>query len=61
MDLVEKEKQRCIDAVNAEPEYPGEVSDKMWEAVKDDRDLMREVLRLTVELTKKGIIERIRK
>lgn len=56
----------AINAVNAEPELPGEMSDKMkvvLQKVLDDKDLdlLAELMRIVVKATKKGIRERIKK
>lgn len=52
-------KEKVIKAINDEPEYPGDMPDEMWKALKNDRDAMAKALRLTVQLTKQGIKERL--
>lgn len=47
-------------AIDDEPEYPDEMPDEMWEKIKYDRDAVTEALRLTVQLTKEGIKERLK-
>jgi hypothetical protein len=46
-------------AISAEPELPGDMPEKMWAAVKDDRDAAVELLRIVVRLTKDGISKRL--
>jgi hypothetical protein len=58
-EVARMERDRCLCAVDEEPEYPGDMPDEMWEAIRGDRDAMAEALRVTVRLTKKGIRERI--
>lgn len=53
------ERERCIAAVDAEPELPGDMPDEMWEAARNDRDAMAEAMRIAVRQTKAGIKERI--
>jgi hypothetical protein len=48
-----------LKAVADEPEYPGEMPDEMWAAIKDDRDAATKALQITVRLTKRGIRDRI--
>lgn len=50
---------KVMDAIDAEPELPGEMPDEMWEAIKNDKDAMTELLRITVRATKSGIKNRI--
>ena len=57
---VKAERVRVIKCVNAEPELPGGMPDEMWIKLHNDRDLTQEAFRLTVRLTKKGIISKIR-
>lgn len=42
-------------AVDDEPEYPGEMPNEMYEAIRQHKDTMEEALRITVRLTKKAI------
>lgn len=46
------------DAIDAEPELPGEMPDAMWEAMKD-REYCTEAMRIAVRQTKRGIKERL--
>lgn len=45
----------AFQAVDDEPEYPGEMPDEMYEAIRQHKDTMEEALRITVRLTKKAI------
>ena|SRR5690625_4664752 len=47
-------------AVGEEPELPGDMPDEMWEAIKSDRQVMRESFRIAVRQTKHGILSRIK-
>lgn len=47
-------------AVLDEPEYPGDMPDEMWAALKGDRDACVKAMRATVRLTKRGILARLR-
>lgn len=47
------------DAIDAEPELPGDMPDEMWEKIRIDRELARMAFILTVKATKQGIINRI--
>lgn len=47
-------------AVADEPECPGEMPDEMWMAIRGDRTVAMEAVRLTVRVTKRGIRGRIR-
>jgi len=54
------ERQRCLQAIDDEEEFPGDMPDEMWEALNGcDRQTLTEALRLTVKLTKQGIRERV--
>lgn len=53
------ERDRCLAAVAVEEELPGRMPDEMWEAIRNDRDVMEEALRTAVRLAKQGIKERI--
>lgn len=46
------------EAIDAEPELPGEMPDAMWEAMKD-REYCTEAMRIAVRQTKRGIKERL--
>ncbi len=47
-------------AIKDEPEYPGEPPEEMMEILMSgDRELIIEALRLSVKLTKQGILVRI--
>ena len=52
------ERDRLLAATNSEEEYPGDMPDEMWDAIKGDRDAMTEALRITVRLTKRRIKEK---
>lgn len=53
------ERERCLAAVSAEPELPGDMPDEMWAAINADRDAATEALRIIVRQTKEGIRNRI--
>ena len=53
------ERERCLEAVDAEPELPGEMPDEMWAAIREDRDAAAEAMRIIVRQTKAGIRARI--
>lgn len=53
------ERERCLQAVDDEPELPGDMPDEMWEAIVGDRDATAEAMRVVVRQTKAGIRERI--
>lgn len=48
-----------VKAINDEPELPGEMPDEIYQAVKNDKDALTELVRITVRETKKGILERL--
>jgi|SRR3990167_1372219 len=56
---IQTERDRCLSAVNAEPELPGEMPDAMWKVLSSDRDAATEALRIIVRQTKAGIRGRI--
>jgi hypothetical protein len=58
-EAILKEKNRCIQAVNDEPEFPDEMPDDMWAVISHDRDAASEFFRAAVRVTKAGIINRI--
>jgi len=47
--------ERATEIVKDEPEYPGTMPEEMWLAVKGDRNVMAETMRITVRLTKSNI------
>lgn len=53
------ERERCLKAVDDEPEFPGEMPDEVWNAFVADRDMVTKALRLAVRQTKAGIRDRI--
>lgn len=53
------ERDRCLRAVDDEPDLPGDMPDEMWTAIAGDRDAIQQVLRIAVRQTKAGIRERI--
>lgn len=55
-----QERDRCIKAVQDEPELPGDMPDEMWEAIRNDRDAVRQAFVIAVRQTKDEIIRRIR-
>jgi hypothetical protein len=48
-----------LKAIEDEPEYPGNMPDEIYEAIKNDRGAMGEAMRITVRLTKLGIKNRV--
>ena len=58
-EAILKEKNRCLQAVNDEPEFPDEMPDYMWEVISHNRDAASELFRVAVRATKTGIINRI--
>jgi len=48
-----------IAAIDSEPELPGEMPDEMWEAIKNDKDAMRQAMVIAVKKTKAGIKNRL--
>lgn len=58
-EAISAERDRCLQAVDDETEFPGDMPDEMWDAIAGDRDAMAEALRIAVRLTKDGIRERI--
>lgn len=58
-EATKNERDRCLKAVADEPEVPGTMPDEMWNAIRDDRDAMENVIRVAVQQTKAGIRERI--
>lgn len=55
----QEERSRCIMMVDDEPELPGDIPDKIWDIIKNDRKATEEALRAAVRLTKDGIKKRI--
>lgn len=49
----------AIKAVKAEPELPDRMPDVMWDAIRNDRDVATEAMRIIVQQTKAGIIDRL--
>lgn len=49
----------CLNAIAAEPEFPGDMPDEVWNEVNGDRGKTDLALKGSVRLTKKGIIERL--
>jgi hypothetical protein len=46
-------------AIDLEPELPGDIPDEMWDALRNDRDAMRQALVIAVKETKAGIKSRL--
>lgn len=59
MNAIERERARCIAAVEAEPEMPGPMPDELWDVIRSGRHVAVDVLRIAVRQTKAGIIARI--
>ena len=51
--------RKCEQAVDDEPEYPGEMPDEMYQAICSRKDVATEAMRITVRLTKQGIKRRM--
>lgn len=49
----------ALAAVDAEPELTDDMSDAMWEMIRNDRNAMTEALRIAVRQTKAAIRERL--
>ncbi len=58
IEQLEAELAALKQAIQAEPELPGDMPDAMWCALNDDRDAMNEAFRIVVRQTKEGILER---
>ena len=50
---------RIIEAIDAEPELPGDMPDEMWNAISTSREYAVEAMRIAVRQTKRGIKERL--
>jgi hypothetical protein len=48
------------DAIDAEAELPGDMPDHIWDAIRNDRDVACECMRIAVRETKRGILERLK-
>ena len=59
-EAVQEEREACARVAEIEPELPGDMPDKMWEAVRNDRDACQESHKITVRGTKKNIAQAIR-
>jgi hypothetical protein len=53
------ERERCLQAVEDEPDMPGKMPDAVWDRIRGDRDAIEVAIRSVVKLTKLGIWERI--
>lgn len=58
-EATNNERDRCLKAVDDEPEVPGTMPDEMWNAIRDDRNAVENAIRIAVHQTKAGIRERI--
>lgn len=63
-ELIERETQRCIEAVEVEPEYPGEAPPELMKLIgqcieNNDAGHILHMMRHSVRLTKSEIIKRI--
>lgn len=64
MKAVKIEKERCLAAVDAEPEFQDEMPDDMWieislAVLEDDKACIEECFRLAIRAAKAGIKARI--
>jgi len=57
---VRAERERCLSAVDNEPENPGKMPDEMWEAISRDRDACEKAFQINTALTKRNISQSIR-
>ena len=46
-------------AIDQEPEFPDQMPDEMWEAIKNDREACEKAFKMTVIETKAGIKSRL--
>lgn len=53
------EKARVIEIIKAEPEFPGEMPQDMFEKINNNKSAMTEALRLAVQFTKQNILKRL--
>lgn len=58
-DLIQKETERCLKAVDDEPELPGKMPDEIWNRIKNNREEMEKLCRICCSETKDGIRKRI--
>ena len=48
-------------AIDDEPEFPGDIPEEMYQTITSgDKDTVSEALRISVRLTKSGILERVK-
>ena len=50
---------QVLDAINAEPEFPGPMPDDLWELIRNNRGNCEQSHRLAVQATKSNIKERL--
>lgn len=53
------ERDRCLKAVDDEPELEGRMPEELWEAIKGDREMIEDTIRTAVKQTKTSIRARI--
>ena len=51
--------EACFNAINDEPEYPGEMPDELWKELNGNKRNTDLALKNTVKLTKEDIIEQL--
>jgi len=51
--------QIALDAISAEPEFPGDMPDELWELINGNREKVDTMMKNAVRLTKEGITERL--
>jgi hypothetical protein len=59
-EAMRAERERCLSAVDNEPENPGKMPDEMWEAISRDRDACEKAFQINTALTKRNISQSIR-
>ncbi len=52
--------REVLKAIEAEPEFPGSMSEEMWDKIRDSKDVAEAAMRIAVKLTKKGIAQRLK-
>lgn len=53
------ERARVCQAIEEEPECPGDMPSEMWESIRGDRRAMTEVIRSAIRATKQNIIHKV--
>lgn len=53
--------REILDAIECEPELPGNIPEEMFEVIREDRNAMAETIRIAVRQTKANILKRVAK